>query len=266
MDKSVYRKQVGSVMEAMQESHIEDTVLFDICQDINPTYFVKEAAELALQKKINALVTAPLSKPLISESGLNVVGHTGLFRMLVPNKSLFMAFLGVEFNVVLATDHIPLGSVANSISPEKIIECILESNRLRQQLSPDLINRPLGLLGLNPHAGDSGLIGTEESRFFNAIVSECRSMGIPIEGPLVPDVAFQKHNWTRYSLFISLYHDQGLIPFKMIHGQDSGVHVTLGLPFLRTSVDHGTAKDIFNQNKAKPDSMREALEWALKHC
>ena len=263
VDKKLYRKEVTSVAEALAEQHIDDTVFFDINQTVNPTFFVKQAAELCLQKKIDALVTGPLSKPLIMESGLGVIGHTGLFRQLIPQRPLFMAFVGDHFNVALVTDHIPFQSVPQQLTADRIIACIVECHKLKTKLTHKA-DKPLALLGLNPHAGDSGLIGQEEKTLLNKIIRQCQTEGIAIEGPLVPDVAFQKSNWEKYSFFVSLYHDQGLIPFKLVHGQESGVHITMGLQFVRTSVDHGTAKDIFNQNKAEPQSMKQALEWAIQ--
>tara|TARA_B100000749_G_scaffold122825_1_gene93869 strand:+ start:110998 stop:111966 length:969 start_codon:yes stop_codon:yes gene_type:complete len=263
IDRKFYRKQVNSIHEAIKESHIDDTVFFDISVDSNPAYFVKEASELCQNGVLDAIVTGPLSKPLITQSGLGVIGHTGLFRQMVKDKPLFMAFLGEHFNVSLVTDHVPLGEVTKHLSPELVVQCIIETHKLKQRLSEQQAAKPMALVGLNPHAGDLGVIGQEEVSYFNAIISECRSKGINVEGPVVPDVAFQRQNWDRYSFYISMYHDQGLIPFKLVHGQDSGVHVTLGLPFIRTSVDHGTAKDIFNQDKAESKSMLEAIEWAL---
>ena len=112
-------------------------------------------------------------------------------------------------------------------------------------------------MGLNPHAGEKGIIGNCEADLFRKLPSA-------FSGPLVPDAAFLKKNWKTYSLYLCLYHDQGLIPFKLVHGQDSGVHITLGLPFLRTSVDHGTAEDIFNKNVANHASMLEAIQLNLQ--
>jgi len=119
-------------------------------------------------------------------------------------------------------------------------------------------------LGLNPHAGDSGLIGSFDDLVLKPILDRLRQEGFLIEGPLVPDVAFLKTNWKKYLAYVACYHDQGLIPFKMIHGFESGVHLTLGLPFIRTSVDHGTAKDLFDLDHADDRSMREAIKAALE--
>ena len=121
----------------------------------------------------------------------------------------------------------------------------------------------MALVGLNPHAGEKGLIGKFESENLKPVLTQIKKKH-SVEGPLVPDAAFFDDNWKKYSTYVCLYHDQGLIPFKMVHGQDSGVHLTLGLPFIRTSVDHGTAKNIFGKNKANPNSMIEAVDWAIK--
>ena len=117
--------------------------------------------------------------------------------------------------------------------------------------------KKIAVLGLNPHAGEGGLIGNLEKTLFARLPKG-------VVGPLVPDAAFLKKNWPLYSIFVCLYHDQGLIPFKMQHGQDSGAHLTLGLAFVRTSVDHGTAVDIFNKNVANPNSMLEAIKLNIQ--
>ncbi len=165
-----------------------------------------------------------------------------------------MGFVGKEFNVLLATDHISLSSVESQLLNGEFKKALRSADLFRKMLKD---KRKIGVLGLNPHAGEKGIIGNCESRLFKKLPPQ-------FEGPLVPDAAFLKKNWKRYSVFQCLYHDQGLIPFKMQHGQDSGVHVTIGLPFIRTSVDHGTAEDIFNKNIANCSSMLEAIELNLR--
>jgi 4-hydroxythreonine-4-phosphate dehydrogenase len=135
---------------------------------------------------------------------------------------------------------------------------------MRRVLDKKPASRPLALLGLNPHAGEEGIIGDTEKKIHHSVIESARERGVKIEGPLVPDAAFFEKNWSEYSVYIANYHDQGLIPFKMIHGQESGIHLTMGLPFVRTSVDHGTAKDIFGKNKADASSMTLAIEWAIR--
>jgi 4-hydroxythreonine-4-phosphate dehydrogenase len=175
-----------------------------------------------------------------------------------------MGFIGKYFSVVIATAHIPLSHVAAKINFKFLSDALLNTNSLRKLLPTAIKKRPIAVLGLNPHSGEESLMGNEEASIFPNLLQFARENKIPMHGPIVPDAAFLKKNWSRYSVFLALYHDQGLIPFKTIHGQDSGVHITLGIPFIRTSVDHGTAKDIFGKNKANHRSMTEALEWAIK--
>ncbi|MCB0384980.1 MAG: 4-hydroxythreonine-4-phosphate dehydrogenase PdxA, partial [Bdellovibrionales bacterium] len=161
------------------------------------------------------------------------------------------------------TGHLAHKDVAAALTQELVSESIQAANKLRKLLPKKQRDKPLALLGLNPHAGEEGIIGVEENDVLIPALKDARRHKIPIQGPLVPDAAFFKENWNQYSVFVCPYHDQGLIPFKMIHGQDSGVHVTMGLPFVRTSVDHGTAKNIFGKNRANPSSMIEAIKWAI---
>ena len=151
---------------------------------------------------------------------------------------------------------------------KKLTETVLKNTFENAQLLVDQLpakqrKKPMALVGLNPHAGEKGLIGKFESESLKPVLTQIKKKH-SVEGPLVPDAAFFEDNWKKYSTYVCLYHDQGLIPFKMVHGQDSGVHLTLGLPFIRTSVDHGTAKNIFGKNKANPNSMIEAVDWAIK--
>uniref|UniRef100_UPI0039E623D4 4-hydroxythreonine-4-phosphate dehydrogenase PdxA n=1 Tax=Bdellovibrio sp. TaxID=28201 RepID=UPI0039E623D4 len=196
--------------------------------------------------------------------GFKDLGHTDILKRLSKTQYVNMGFVGNKFNVVLATAHEPLSQIAKTLNLQVLQEALLNANELRKKLPATQKSKPIGILGLNPHAGERGLIGHEETDLFPKILAFAHKRKIPVEGPLVPDAAFFPNNWKRFSLYLALYHDQGLIPFKMIHGQDSGVHISLGIPFVRTSVDHGTAKDIFGKNKANPQSMIDALRWAIK--
>jgi 4-hydroxythreonine-4-phosphate dehydrogenase len=166
-----------------------------------------------------------------------------------------MAFIGNHFNVLLATDHVALSKVEKSLIRSDLKSALSASLALKDLLKS---KKPIGLLGLNPHAGERGIIGHFELKYLKNLSNK------NFNGPLVPDAAFLKKNWSKYCVYLCLYHDQGLIPFKMQHGQDSGVHITMGLPFVRTSVDHGTAIDIYNQDLANPQSMRDAILLNLK--
>jgi 4-hydroxythreonine-4-phosphate dehydrogenase len=229
-------------------------VLLDIVSHKAPARWVEQAAQLCLQKKAHGLVTAPLSKTGIAAAGLRDRGHTEILQRICRLKDVYMAFWGRYFKIVLLTDHRPLMTVAKSLSPRRIQGGVKMAKRLRSLSHSRL---PIAVVGLNPHAGEQGLLGKEEKKFHSVL----RAKGIV--GPLVPDTAFLPHQWRKFSVYVCPYHDQGLIPFKLVHGFDEGVHLTLGLPFVRTSVDHGTAKELFGRNKAQYGSMREAIELAM---
>ncbi len=233
--------------------------LFLVSRTDNSALWVNECIDLCLENKNCALVTGPLSKRTSMSSELEVLGHTDLFRKRFPENDIFMGFVGGHFNILLLTDHIPVSEVTSRLSEDLIYKGLQAAAALREQLSMALKKKPLALLGLNPHAGEEGLIGQDEVRFSN-VVSACP---VDVFGPLVPDAAFLPSNIDKYSVIICAYHDQGLIPFKMAHGQDDGLQVTLGLPFLRTSVDHGTAENIYGQNMANPKSMISAINFTL---
>tara|TARA_B110001454_G_scaffold219198_1_gene251509 strand:+ start:78811 stop:79785 length:975 start_codon:yes stop_codon:yes gene_type:complete len=223
----------------------------------SPADWIVNLSKICLNNsRTTALVTGPLSKTLIKEAGYPFIGHTEILAHVSKTKSLYMGFVGKYFNVMLLTGHVPLSQVSKELKriDWKNVFTIVGSFRkgMRQN------KKPVAVVGVNPHAGEKGMISTgEEDYLAKQIKSDTQDL--KLVGPLVPDAAFLKSNWDKYSIYLCPYHDQGLIPFKTIHGQDSGVHVTLGLPFIRTSVDHGTAKEIFGKNLANPNSMKEAL-------
>lgn len=230
-----------------------------------PARWVEQAAQAGMAKSIAGIVTAPLSKTSIIASGLKDIGHTEIFARISGRRDLYMGFLGSKFSVVLATGHEPLEDAIRGLSMQKLAGALRAAAVLKEVLPPAKRQRPIALVAVNPHAGEDGLIGSQEGWFRGLMDSVKHEVG-RIAGPLVPDAAFLPINWPRYSVYVCPYHDQGLIPFKMIHGFNSGVHITLGLPFVRTSVDHGTAKDLFGKNKAQHGSMKEAIALAVKLC
>lgn len=225
----------------------------------SPALWVEAAAKACLHKSLDALVTGPLSKPEIKKAGLKDLGHTEILGRVSGVKDLYMSFWGKHFNVVLITGHRPLSEAHKDYSPARINQVIALMKTSLVKLDPKRSKRPLALLGINPHAGDQGLIGEEEKKNHSQLLLS------GVEGPLPGDSAFIEANFKKYGAFLAAYHDQGLIPFKLAHGFDSGVHVTLGLPFLRTSVDHGPAKELFGKNKAEIGSMKAAIEMALSN-
>lgn len=251
-------RQVRSLREAFGVSPDEFS-LVEIHSSEPPIEWVRQSAIAALSGEVDALCTGPLSKTSPGAEG----GHTGLFRSLV-SEPLFMLFLGSKFNVVLLTDHIPLTEVESHLSPSLIQDCIRQLDRFKKSHPVYFSKASIQILGLNPHAGERGLIGTWEQKVLLPTLSKLHQAGFSVEGPLVPDAAFVASLANAPCFYVALYHDQGLIPFKLAHGYNEGIQLTLGLPFVRTSVDHGTAKELFGKNSADAGSMRDALEWALK--
>ncbi len=250
--------------EASSQKKLDSKKLMLISSRVSPALWVETAATACLTKTADVLVTAPLSKECIRQAGFSEIGHTGILTRVCQSKDAFMGFLGDHFNVVLATGHIPVSAVAKTLNPNLLENCFHQAVSLfASSRGSKKAKRPMAILGLNPHAGDLGIIGHEEVEWLNEFVQTKKTEGHLIEGPLPADSAFQKENWARYSGYMALYHDQGLIPFKTVHGHKSGIHVTLGLPLKRVSVDHGTAKNLFGKNKASANSMIESVRWAI---
>lgn len=256
-------KAVSFVTEDLLVSSGSDAQFVVILSKNPPPLWVELATHLLNQKWADGLVTGPLSKPLISKSGLKDLGHTDILKRLTGSNSVHMGFVGHKFNVLLATGHIPLSEVSKKLSRESLLAALQNAVHFRGLLPLKSQKKPIAVLGLNPHAGDQGLIGQEEMKWLNKSIKDFSRSHKGIEGPLVPDAAFRQENWNKYSLFVCLYHDQGLIPFKAVHGAARGCHISLGLPIRRTSVDHGTAKDIFKKNLANPGSMKDAIEFMI---
>lgn len=264
IDKYFTRITVSSWPEALKVSFNSHREIVDINSNLPPPLWVEATAQAGHFGHIDAMATAPLSKTAIVSAGLTDIGHTDILKRVTKAENLFMGFVGEKFNVLLATGHVPIAKIKEQLHRETLEKAIVAAQKLQQILDKKVAARPLGLLGLNPHSGESGLIGQEEQDIHLPLLEKLKKQKVTIEGPLVPDAAFFPENWKQYSVFVANYHDQGLIPFKMTHGQRSGVHITMGLPFVRTSVDHGTAKDLFGKNKADESSMTLAIEWAIR--
>lgn len=221
--------------------------------DLTPAQWFEKASKMCLEKTGAGIITAPLSKQETFALGHKDLGHTDILKRVCEIETLFMGFVGKYFNVVLYTDHVPVKEI--NLNKERFKYFLDLSNLLNSKFKDYSVK----LLGFNPHAGDQGLIGSED-QLISSWLSEWK---IPnLEGPLPADSAFNDY-FSTPSTYAAIYHDQGLIPFKMAHGF-SGYHTTLGLPFIRTSVDHGTGKDIFNQDSADFTSMLDAIYGAIK--
>ena len=221
-----------------------------------------EAATNALMKgDIDVLVTAPINKDEMMKHGFAHAGHTGYLEEKFEKKGLmFLVTDGLK--VAVSTHHIPISQVAESISKEKIKKQI---KMLNQCLVEDFeIPRPkIAVLGLNPHSGDGGVIGKEEIEIIEPAIKELFDNGVLAFGPFPADSFFQPNKYKNYDAVLAMYHDQGLAPFKTI-AYEEGVNYTAGLPFIRTSPDHGVAYDIAGKNLADEQSFSEALFMAVK--
>lgn len=221
---------------------------------ITPQKFVEAAAIGCMQKKFSAIATGPMSKT-------RFMGHTEILKKVSGKEELYMSFVGNYFSVVSATGHIPLKKVSQNLTLPRLKKALLQTQQFAKKMKGA---KPIALLGLNPHAGENGLIGDEEQAILKPLLAWAKKSRINVVGPLPPDTAFTKEMQQRFSVYLGLYHDQALIPFKAIHGFEDGIQLTLGLPFTRTSVDHGTAKDLVGKNKAQPESMLKAIQWACR--
>jgi len=221
--------------------------------------YLENAVKDVLEKKADALITLPISKQWIMESGFQYAGHTDYLAEVSGAKEYAMVLMCKKLKVVLITTHIPLKDVPSQISKEKIISKVRLINReFKEKFG---ISKPkIAILGLNPHASDNGNIGNEELNIILPAVKTLREDGIEITNPLSPDTAFNRYK--DFDIYVAMYHDQGLIPLKLLCFRKA-VNITLGLPFIRTSPDHGTGYDIAGKNIADPSSTIEAIKLAI---
>lgn len=228
--------------------------------------WLTEGANRCLQNKVDALVTAPVNKEAVLRAGHAFIGQTEFLSNLAGTERTAMMLLGEDghgrwLRVALATTHLPLRAVADHLDQSKI-ELVIE---LAARACTDLgLERArIAVCGLNPHAGEGGLLGDEESRIIAPAVQAAQSRGLQVVGPLAADTLFYHAYRGDYDAVVAMYHDQGLVPLKMI-GFETGVNWTLGLPFIRTSPDHGTAYDIAGRGVANPASLLAAIHLAKK--
>ncbi len=227
------------------------------------------AIQLLKENKITALVTAPVSKKAISMAGYDFRGHTEMLADAFAVRRFAMFFYSGRMNVSLVTRHIPLSIVSKELSIQRIYDTIKLTYEFLTRYAMVLQTRKkpiIGVLALNPHAGEGGNIGNEEGKIILPAIRLAKRDGIDVKGPLVPDTAYLtavKQSGESFDAFIAMYHDQGLIPLKLLKFE-SAVNITLGLPFLRTSPSHGTAYDIAGKGIADPRSMEKAIKMAIK--
>ena len=209
------------------------------------------------QKQIDGLVTAPIHKKNIQSAEFSFTGHTPYLKNIFGVNDVVMMLCAGNFRVALVTEHIPVGEITKHITKEKIVSKL---NLINQSLQKDFgIDKPrIAVLGLNPHAGDEGLIGNEEETIIKPAIKEAKNNNILVVGPYSADAFFARRSFDRFDAVLAMYHDQGLIPFKAL-AIGEGVNYTAGLPAVRTSPDHGVAFDIAGKDKADTSSFVTAV-------
>ena len=264
----------------ISENQIEDTSkigIFDLgmmnLDELNPgtadantgraTYgYITSAIDACLRNKVDAVVTCPANKEALQAAGVSQPGHTEIFAELTNTEKFCMAFFSNEICCSLVTVHCGYTEVPNLLSVDRIYDVI----SLTRQANQKLLGREprLAVCGLNPHGGENGLFGNlEEENLIIPAIEKARGEGMELLGPLPPDTAFTASIRKSIDAYVCMYHDQGLIPVKALAFEEA-VNVTLGLPIIRTSVDHGTALDIAWQGKADPSSLKSSVRLAVR--
>jgi 4-hydroxythreonine-4-phosphate dehydrogenase len=222
--------------------------------------FIETGARLALNNDIHALVTSPISKEALNQAGYKFPGHTELLAHMSGNPPVVMMLAGDRLRVVLVTIHQALSVVPGLVTKDKIQETTRITHKWLQRYF-GLPHPRVAVAALNPHAGESNMFGCEETDIITPAIHELAHDGLDVSGPFPPDTLFYRAVQGEFDVVVCMYHDQGLIPFKLLHFKD-GVNATLGLPFIRTSVDHGTAYELAGCNLADHQSMLAALKMA----
>lgn len=220
------------------------------------------ALDGCLTKQFDAVVTAPVHKGIINESGVDFTGHTEFFAKGADVEQVVMMLATRELRVALATTHLPLNKVSEAITQQSLSRIIHIINSSLQQLA--CIEQPrIAVCGLNPHAGENGHLGREEIDIISPVIKTLSQQGIKLSGPWPADTIFAAEKYSDHDVVLAMYHDQGLPVLKQ-QGFGKAVNVTMGLPFIRTSVDHGTALDLVGTGKASITSLQAAIDMACE--
>lgn len=224
--------------------------------------YIEEAVRLIQDGRLAAMTTCPITKSALNTAGYAFPGHTEMLASLCDADDYAMMMAGDKLRVTLVTIHSRLADVPADITRASVSRLIdITGRALRQDFG--LEDPRIAVAGLNPHAGEGGIFGNEEDRIISPAINEAQARGWQVSGPFPPDTVFLKTIAGDFDAVVCMYHDQGLIPFKLVHFSD-GVNVTLGLPIVRTSVDHGTAYDIAGKGIADPSSLTAAFGMAAK--
>lgn len=220
--------------------------------------YIEYAVKGAIDGHYNAIVTCPINKKSIKDAGYNFPGHTEYLGYLSGRENISMMLAGINIKTILATTHYPISEVAKYVTEDKVYTAIKNAHNAGKFFGK--IKPKIAVCGLNPHAGDNGVLGNEEQNIIIPVIEKAKNENIDVYGPFPADTVFINKDW---DFIISMYHDQGMIPVKM-DSFGEAVNVTLNLPFIRTSVDHGTAFDIAGTGKASYSSLIKAVELANK--
>jgi 4-hydroxythreonine-4-phosphate dehydrogenase len=225
-----------------------------------------------MQKKVDGTVTGPIHKEAINKAGFHFSGHTEIFAHFTDTKKCAMLLVGDDLKIIHVSTHVALRQACDLVTKERIIEVVLLLDHVLKKLG--IASPRIGVAGLNPHSSDGGLFGNEERNEIIPAIEEVRERGIKADGPFPADTLFAMAHGGRFDGCVAMYHDQGHIPLKLLgfvwNNENgtmksvSGVNITLGLPILRTSVDHGTAFEIAGKGIASPDALMNAIEYAVK--
>ena len=234
--------------------------------------YVRKVIDLAMEKKVDATVTGPINKEAIHRAGFHFAGHTEIYAHFTGTLNYAMMLADREFRVVHVNTHVSMLESINRINKERVLNTIILADEALKKMG---IKKPrIAVNGLNPHAGENGLFGTEELEHIIPAIEQAKIQGIYADGPHPPDTIFPKMKGGQYDVVVCMYHDQGHIPTKLLGFNYnnkkntweslSGVNITLGLPIIRVSVDHGTAFDKAGKGEANPESMLQAILYAVK--
>ncbi|HEV8484966.1 MAG TPA: 4-hydroxythreonine-4-phosphate dehydrogenase PdxA, partial [Blastocatellia bacterium] len=223
--------------------------------------FIEAATRLCLEGKLDAIATAPINKESLKLAGSPFPGHTEMLTALCGASESLMCFFAGNLRVILLTIHVSLAEAIKAITKQRVLDALLLADRELRRFG---LSRPrIAVAGLNPHASEHGLFGMEEAREIEPAVSECAARGLSVSGPFPADTLFLRASRGEFDAVVACYHDQGLIAVKCLAFGEA-VNVTLGLPIIRTSVDHGTAFDIAGRGVADHRSMVEAIKLAAR--